>query len=313
MKMKKELEIVQHTHLNYLEVSLLDITACQPHGHDDLEIGVLLKGSLNLFLENEVITLKQGDIYTLNRYQVHSVSNTEGKNLLLTFQINSEFYRRLNPSLNFVQFYSNIIRSGNLHNSMYKKLLSCATHYFEKTPHYEILCASTLLNILYQLLSSTHCRMASEKECAKAQNDSIRLGRITDYIASHYTEKISLQDIADMENITVCHASHFIKNLLGISFQEYLNDVRFDHAYRLINHSDFSILDICMETGFSGSRYLNQALRKKLGCTVKEYMKAGKKQAVLSPHLPTGNIERHFKAAEAAKMLKKPDTLFPAL
>ena len=51
MLKKEEFEIVQHTTMNYLEIFLVEMTARSPHGHGDLEIGILLDGSLTLFTE----------------------------------------------------------------------------------------------------------------------------------------------------------------------------------------------------------------------------------------------------------------------
>ena len=53
MSEKKEFEIVQHTTMNYLEIFMVEMTARSPHGHDDLEIGILLDGKLTMFTELE--------------------------------------------------------------------------------------------------------------------------------------------------------------------------------------------------------------------------------------------------------------------
>lgn len=303
MSEKKELEIVQHTNMNYLEIFLLEMIQRQPHGHGDVEIGILLEGSLHLFLEKELYTLKKGDIYLLSCYQVHSFSRTEEANKILAFQLDSDFYRRLEPSLGRIQFESTIIRSGSLYGRLCEKLLSCAFCYFGQQGHYELRCGALMLDILFDILTGTRCRNVSEKESMAAKSNSLRLNRITDYIGIHYAERISLKELADLEGITDFHLSHFIRNMLGISFQEYLNNVRFEHALQLIDRHDFNILDICLETGFSSSRYLNQMFVKKLGCTVKEYRKQVKKPVVSTPSLPADNVQRRYGVEQSRQEL----------
>jgi len=83
MSRKKELEIVQHTNMNHLEIFFVEMTARGPHGHDDLEIGVLLKGTVTLVLEQKSYILQEGDIYLINRHQVHSFARTDTDNLIL--------------------------------------------------------------------------------------------------------------------------------------------------------------------------------------------------------------------------------------
>ena len=46
------------------------MTSRGPHGHDDFELGMILEGTMTLFLEQEQYHLKAGDIYFINRYQV---------------------------------------------------------------------------------------------------------------------------------------------------------------------------------------------------------------------------------------------------
>ena len=50
---KKEMEIVRHTTMNHLEVFIVEMTSRGPHGHDDFELGMILEGTMTLFLEQE--------------------------------------------------------------------------------------------------------------------------------------------------------------------------------------------------------------------------------------------------------------------
>lgn len=300
MNEKKEFEIVRHTTMNYLEIFMVEMTARSPHGHDDLEVGILLEGTLNLFTEMEQYELHAGDIYVINRYQIHSFLNQHGKNQILAFQIHTDFYRRIDYQLGYVKFESEIIRSGFLHDVLYQTLFQCASFYFSSSPHNDIKCSGLLLDALYHLLTCSHYTITSEKESAAAKNNSRRLNRITEYISAHYAEHISLTEIAELENITTYHASHFIKHMLGISFQEYLNNIRFEQALQMLDTSDLPILDICLETGFSSSRYLNQMFQKHLGCTARDYRKKQKKPRLISPALPTGNLQNRYSFEQAA-------------
>lgn len=300
MNTNKELEIVRHANMNYLEIFLVEMTARQPHGHDDMEIGILLEGEMTLTLEHEQCELKKGDIYIINRYQMHSFYNNEGKNLILAFQIHTDFYRRLNQQLKYLRFESNIIRSGSLHQTLTDRLLACADCYFSESPFFEIKASSLLLDALYLLLQQGAYTITSDQEYHTAQKNSRRINRITEYISEHYQEPISLHTIAEMENITTYHASHFITQTLGMSFQEYLNNIRFDHALQLLSQTDFSITDICMETGFSSSRYLNRMFEKNLGCTVKEYKKTGSKPSLEEKILPVANIQKRLSKESSA-------------
>lgn len=166
-------------------------------------------------------------------------------------------------------------------------------------------CFSLLFDALYQILTTAHCSFASGKASAAARNNTHRLNRITDYVAEHFSDPLSLQDIAAQEHVTPCHLSHFMKNMIGISLQEYLNQIRFEHALRLMDTTDLTLLDICLETGFSSTRYLNRVFQKNLGCSAKEYRQAKEKPRLTGTALPTDNIQRRSSYEQSALLLKK--------
>lgn len=305
MNQKKEFEIIQHTNMNYLEIFLTEIKTRRPHGHEDLEIGILLEGSITLYVEHETYELQEGSIYIINRHQLHSFLGNGNRNLILAFQIHTEFYRKLNYELAFLRFDNNVFHSGHLHKLLYDKLIACASCYFGETRYHELKCASILLDILYDVLNNSPYTIAMEKEYTVTQSNSNRINRITEYILEHYKERIRLEDIAALEGISPYHASHFITRMLGISFQEYLNNIRFEHALQLVNRSSLNILDICLETGFSNSRYLNQMFQKNLGCGVKEYMKMKDKPKYKMKNLPVDDTEIRYSFEQSAFLFQK--------
>lgn len=272
MGIKGQLEIVRHTNMNHLEIFLIEMTAKQLHGHSDMELGIIWEGNMTVFVDQKRYELKKGDIYLINRYQMHSFSSSVGQNIILAFQVHTDFYRIISRQLEFLRFQENIFQSGLLYEKLYTILMNCAKYYFSTEEFSEVKCSSLFLDALYLLLQSAPYIITSEKEYSSAQNDVMRINRITDYIIEHHQERLSLDYIAKLENITSYHASHFIKKMLGISFQEYLSNVRFDHALQLIHQTDLSILDICLESGFSSSHYLNQMFQKTFGYTTKEYI-----------------------------------------
>ena len=305
MTQKKELEIIQHSKMNSLELFLIEVTSRSPHGHDDLEIGVIMEGSVTLLLEQDSYLLHKGDIFIINRHQVHSLYRTSEKNLILAFQLHTEFYRQIDYSLEYLRFENNIIHSGFLHRNLLPLLYQCADLYFQNLPFGALKCSEIMLNILYQLTTSTLCHIATEKESVSAYHNTMRLNRIMEYISVHYTEKISLQDLAELENITDYHISHFIHKMLGMSFQEYVSQLRFRHALTLMQKTDLHILDICMESGFSSSRYLNQMFEKNLHCTAREYVKMKEKPEFTNTPLSADTIQKKYNNQQAARYMKQ--------
>ncbi len=305
MSTKGQLEIIRHTNMNHLEIFLIEMTAKQLHGHSDMELGIIWEGNMTVFVDQKRYELKKGDIYLINRYQMHSFSSPAGQNIILAFQVHTDFYRIISHQLEYLRFGENIFRSGPLYERLYTMLMQCARYYFSSEEFSEVKCSSLFLDALYLLLQDTPYIITSEKEYSSAQNNVMRINRITDYIIEHHQERIALDDVAALENITSYHASHFIKKMLGISFQDYLSNVRFDHALQLIHQTDLSILDICLESGFSSSHYLNQMFQKTFGCTTKEYIakKAYPEHIEIAP--PDTAVKTRYSYERSAVILEK--------
>lgn len=303
MTKQKEYEIVHHNAMNHLELFLVEMKSRNPHGHSDLEIGLILEGDVELILERERIELHKNDVYVINRYQIHSFLSTGKRNLILAFQIHTEFYKNISPDVSRIQF-KNILTPGTpLHQTLYADLISCAKAYYGEETRYELKCASLLFDCFYHLATAGGGVLISSKEYELTRASTLRLNRITDYIAEHYTERITLDDIARLENITTFHVSHFIKKTLGVSFQDYVNHLRFEHALRLIRKTSLNILDICIESGFSSSRYLNQMFERQFGMSASAYRKEGKWQPMLTPPLPTDNVQNRLPTETAREII----------
>ena len=130
------------------------------------------------------------------------------------------------------------------------------------------------------------------------------------YIDAHFTEKILLTDIAEEEHLSLNYLSHFFKDMIGMSFQQYVALLRFDRARRLVEHTSMSITTICMECGFSDYRYLNNIYKKQLGYTPIEYRNS---HAVTDGYIEKKatdleNMQEFYSREESLKLLKIAET-----
>lgn len=198
-----------------------------------------------------------GDLYVINLQPGHSFLNTHGRNRILAFQIHPDLYRRIDPRLAFLYLENNIIRSGALYQHLRETLLACAKVYFSPSDFRELKCFSLLFDALYQILTTAHCSFASGKASAAARNNTHRLNR-SQTMSRNIFPTPSPSRIRGAGTRYPLPSLPFRKNMTGISLREYLNQIRFEHALRLMDTTDLTLLDICLETGFSSTRYLNR-------------------------------------------------------
>jgi AraC-like DNA-binding protein len=94
----------------------------------------------------------------------------------------------------------------------------------------------------------------------------------------HYLDSnLSLDSVADNLNLNKSYLSRLINQELGISFTDYVNELRIDEAKRYLNNPDFenyTLVAIGLEAGFNSKTAFNSSFKKFVGMTPSEYKKS---------------------------------------
>lgn len=91
------------------------------------------------------------------------------------------------------------------------------------------------------------------------------------YIRMHYSENISLEEIADKLDITPEYLSALFNREVGVNFTVFLRDFRISHARRLLKSTDKKIYEIAEEVGYTDSKYFNRVFKEKVGVSPREF------------------------------------------
>ena len=96
---------------------------------------------------------------------------------------------------------------------------------------------------------------------------------IKDYINENYNQQITLNDLANKEFLSVPYLSKFIKEQLGVTFTEYLNNVRLNHAIEDLINKDSPLTKVALENGFATTFSFNKYFKDKYNIMPSEYRK----------------------------------------
>lgn len=119
------------------------------------------------------------------------------------------------------------------------------------------------INLLEQLLILI-VRNLPEQENTRAF-DIKNAQRILLYIQQHFSEPITITDVASALNYSPKYFGKLFLKQMGVPFQDYLKSLRLNYAYHLIQYSDRPIIDICYETGFTSPTYFSKMFKQKYG------------------------------------------------
>ncbi len=98
-----------------------------------------------------------------------------------------------------------------------------------------------------------------------------RLQKVKHLVEEHYSEKISLQRAASLACMERSSFSRFFGNKVGISFTQWLTQVRISKAMDLMKKNNATISQITQEVGFSNLRTFQRAFKKLTDLTPSQF------------------------------------------
>lgn len=97
------------------------------------------------------------------------------------------------------------------------------------------------------------------------------------YLKKHFTEDLSLQQLADKVHFSASYLSAQILKKTGMAYSSYLGYLRTEKARQLLLETDLKIMDIAAACGYKDNGYFNRIFRRKYGSSPEQYRKAHKK------------------------------------
>ena len=97
------------------------------------------------------------------------------------------------------------------------------------------------------------------------------IDKAKEYIFSNYKNDISLDDVSREVDISPYYFSKIFKKETGENFIEYLTNIRIEKAKELLENTDMSMKEICIEVGYSNPNYFSRSFKKNVGVTPTEY------------------------------------------
>ena len=133
--------------------------------------------------------------------------------------------------------------------------------------------AQELFTILYELSKFDDARELASSSFAKVEvnSDSRRVMKVKDYINTHISDELRLEQLADLVGMTPSAFSRYFKLRTGKNLSEYVIDIRLGLvARRLVDTTD-SISEICWTCGFNNLSNFNRLFLKHKGCSPTEF------------------------------------------
>jgi len=231
---------------------------CQEHSHDFIEMVYILRGKCVHTIDGKAYPAKKGDLLIINYDQKHSIAGGAGEyiNIFLKPEYLSENLAEQSNAfalLDLVEFsdfkktlaeIKNMISFTGFEKTTVENLLANLENELQKKPAgYEISVRSWFHLLLVMVFRKMSAQLTE------------RFNGITSelliYIKTHCHEKLEMQDIAAKCNYNPSYFSRIFREFTGVSFTEYLKQMRIEKAALLLANTAMQVLDICYEVGYS--------------------------------------------------------------
>lgn len=92
-----------------------------------------------------------------------------------------------------------------------------------------------------------------------------------EYIAEHFDKALTLEDVAEVVNLSPQYFSKIFKERAGCSFIDYLTEMRVARAKELIRSKQKSVKEVCYHVGYKDPNYFSRVFKKYTGISPSDY------------------------------------------
>jgi AraC-like DNA-binding protein len=152
------------------------------------------------------------------------------------------------------------------------KMLRKMAQINEAQPYgYEISMKILLCTIWLQLVENN--RFIIEGAASVTFLGKQRMRALLHFIHRNYTDRISLDDIANAAHISKGECCRIFKKIQHTTPFLYLIGFRVAQSIKLLSTTGYSIAEVAQQAGFGSSSYYNECFKKEMHCTPSQYRK----------------------------------------
>ncbi len=252
------------------------------HWHNEVELILPLSGSFQVKFHNDssaVVNCAPGDIMLIAPGTLHEYLSVAsgGEKLILLFDITSySQVSQLVPLLKTLPPYVHVkqseypVEAARLQDYFWdiERLYGASDEFLQISVY-------SLVTLILAQIGSMHLvdAVVPTGETDSQSRNIERLVAVTNYIDSHRSEDMSVEQLAELAGFSKYHFERLFKSCMGISCYQYITKRRVMLAQELLGDTDLSVMDIALQSGFFSLSTFNRVFKEINGCSPTEYRK----------------------------------------
>jgi len=250
------------------------------HFHKEIEFLAVLRGRMDVYIEDEFYPLHEGDVLLIGASQLHRDRSYAGTGLrYIVFQLDMQQF--FDPStVNYLKYFAEMSGPLSRLNYIFRDNDSAKQVIFQtimelyeearaKKEGYEIAVSMLVRKIILTLLRSDTRKVLQ----LNANADMLRLKPALDYIDKNLTGKIQVEEASKAVGISYYYFVKLFKKTVGMSFIDYINYQKIKRAEQILLTKDYNIIDVGEAIGMPNMAHFYKVFRKFNGCSPNQFRK----------------------------------------
>lgn len=273
-----------HEIIDYGTESIIELKDCQMpenstlHWHDALEIILPLSNTYNAVCNNTQITLSEGELLFIQPFVLHQlIAPNEGRHLIFHISLSHlSSVKSFQTILSQIPYSLLITKTEYPYESplLFDSMMEILEAYQSSSQTREIFIYSKVLQMILLIGNRLITPVNKPSERSQlSQEYNKKFTEICEYIDTHLTENLALDDMAKMAGFSKFHFTRLFKQFTNYSFYQYVNVRRIHHAQLLLVEPNMTVTEAAYQSGFSNTSAFDRMFKLHKNCTPSEYRK----------------------------------------
>lgn len=240
------------------------------HKHQFFQLQFFLSGSEQLIMDQDNLTLKANHLIIIPPNTMHHYKFLQNSTVLdIKFNIESAFYKIIQPVLNQKEFYLN---TPALLMIIQQLQISATTPTQKRSETFPI----TLDTLLKLFLLEIYQEKVKHESLPFAKNALIevpghsKVQVMIEYLNNHYAEDITLETLSIRYHYSESYITRIFRNAIKMTPNQLLQKIRLEKGIQLLDSSNYPIEYIANSVGFS-LNYFSKFFKTQKGMTPTDY------------------------------------------
>jgi len=254
-----------------------DFTVEKTHYHNVHQIILVIAGAARFDIDAKSYTVRQNAVVCISNLEKHSVKILESPYKRYVLSLPQDFGHGTlsnTPLLSIVlqrpESFSHVIGlDDEISHDIRLIFEAMLAENTEKKAFWSLRCDSLAADLLIRLY-----RYSSSSFPGNETNDAINIvTRVQNHIIQNADREITLEDMAKQNYISKYYLSRIFKEVTGYTFKDYLILHRLSIAKDLLLHSDKTVTDVCLLSGYNNVNHFIRSFKNLEGVTPYQYKK----------------------------------------